>query len=238
MKVSLIVPTWNEIDGMRAIMPRINKDWVDEIVVVDGGSTDGTIEYAKENGYTVHVQKNPGMRQAYLEVLPVARGDTWITFSPDGNSVPEIIPTLVEEIKKGYDMVIVSRYLGGAKSDDDDLVTAFGNWFFTKTVNVLFGARYTDVMVIFRAYRSSLIQQLELDQDEGFRLAEALFRTKISWEPLMSVRAAKRKLKVSEIPGDEPARIGGERKLQIIRWGGACYVQFIREVFMWRGRKI
>ena len=88
MKVSLIVPTWNEIDGMRAIMPRINKDWVDEIVVVDGGSTDGTIEYAKENGYTVHVQKNPGMRQAYLEVLPVARGDIWITFSPDGNSVP------------------------------------------------------------------------------------------------------------------------------------------------------
>lgn len=132
MKVSLIVPTWNEIDGMRAIMPRINKDWVDEIVVVDGGSTDGTIEYAKENGYTVHVQKNPGMRQAYLEVLPVARGDTWITFSPDGNSVPEIIPTLVEEIEKGYDMVIVSRYLGGAKSDDDDLVTAFGNWFSQK----------------------------------------------------------------------------------------------------------
>jgi len=60
-----------------------------------------------------------------------------------------------------------------------------------------------------------------------------LFFTRISWEPLLSVRAAKRRLKITEIPGDEPARIGGERKLQIIRWGAAYFFQFLREKLWW-----
>ena len=46
-------------------------------------------------------------------------------------------------------------------------------------------------------------------------------------------RCAKRRLKVGEIPGDEPARIGGTRKLQVLRWGAAYYFQFIKEKFFW-----
>jgi hypothetical protein len=113
-------------------------------------------------------------------------------------------------------------------------VTAFGNWLFTRTVNLLHGGHYTDAMVIFRAFRTSLIRELDLHKDEGYRLAERLFRTRISWEPLLSVRAAKRKVRVEEIPGDEPPRIGGTRKLKIIKWGAAYYFQFWREVFCWR----
>mgnify|MGYP000567882405 CR=1 FL=1 len=82
-------------------------------------------------------------------------------------------------------------------------------------IRLLHGGRYTDVMVIYRAYKKQVIYDLELDKDEGYSTPERLFRTKISWEPLLSIRAAKRKLKIAEIPGDEPARIGGERKLQI-----------------------
>ena len=234
MKTTLLVMTLNEIDGMKAIMPQIKPEWCDQIIVVDGGSTDGTIEWAKENGYFVYVQKKPGFHHAYNEVLPFVEGDVLITFSPDGNSVAQLIPDLVRKMAEGYDMVIASRYLGPAKSEDDDVVTAFGNWLFTRTVNLFFGGKYTDVMVIFRAYRKQLVYDLELTSEEGFRMAELLFGTKISWEPLLSVRAAKRKLKVTEIPGDEPARIGGERKLQLFRWGGAYYFQFIRELFFWR----
>lgn len=234
MRTTIVVPTLNEIEGMRVIMPRIKRDWYDQLIILDGGSSDGTVEYAEGNGYLVYVQKGPGMRQAYLEVLPYVEGDVIITFSPDGNSIPELIPDLIAKIREGYDMVIVSRYLRGAKSEDDDPVTAFGNWFFTRTVNVLHGGEYTDVMVMFRAYKKQIIYDLSLDKDEGFTAAERLFRTRISWEPLLSVRAAKRKLRVTEIAGDEPARIGGRRKLQVIKWGGACYFQFLREAFYWR----
>jgi len=234
MKTTLIVMTLNEVNGMRAIMPKIHPDWCDQIIILDGGSTDGTIEYAREQGYFVYEQKQRGIRFAYLEVLPYIEGDVVITFSPDGNSIAELLPDLIAKMKEGYDMVIVSRYLGDAKSEDDDIVTGFGNWLFTATVNLLHGGNYTDVMVMYRAYKTQLIYDLDLDKDESYALPEKLFSTIISWEPLLSVRALKRKLKIGEIPGDEPPRIGGERKLQILRWGAAYYFQFFRELWFWR----
>jgi glycosyltransferase involved in cell wall biosynthesis len=234
MKSTLLVLTLNEIDGMKIIMPQIKKEWCDQIIIVDGGSTDGTIEWALENNYTLLVQKRKGIRFAYFEVLPLIEGDLVITFSPDGNSPPYAIPALVNKMSEGFDLVIGSRYLKPAKSYDDDFMTAFGNWLFTRTVNFLHGGRYTDAMVILRAFKKSLIYDLDLHKEESYRLPEKLFRTIISWEPLMSVRAAKCRMKVGELPVDEPERIGGERKLKILKWGAAYYFQFWRELFYWR----
>jgi len=131
-------------------------------------------------------------------------------------------------------MVIVSCYLDGAVSEDDDFLTAFGNWFFTKSINLLHGGHYTDAMVMYRALKTQIYRDLELDQEKGFALLERIFHTRLGTEPLLSVRAAKRKLNISEIPGDEPPRLGGHRKLQIVRWGGAYYMQVLREVFFWK----
>ena len=232
MKTTLIVMALNEIEGMKAIMPRIDPSWCDQVIVVDGGSADGTVEWAREQGWTVHQQKRPGIRQGYIEAWPSVEGDVVITFSPDGNSIPEKIPELIAKMGEGYDMVIASRYLDDASSDDDDIVTGFGNWFFTRTANLLFGAKYTDAMVIYRAFKKGMIQELGLDQDVAHRWVERLFLTGyriFSWEPLLSVRAIKYNYRVGEIPASEPKRIGGERKLRVFRWGASFYCQFLRE---------
>ena len=234
MTTTLLIPTLNEIIGMKEIMPRIMKEWIDQIIVLDGGSTDGTIEYAKKHGYLVYVQKRVGIRNAYTEVWPMIKGDIVITFSPDGNSIPEAIPVLVDKMKEGYDMAIASRYLGDARSEDDDIMTGFGNWMFTNMLNFLYGAHYTDAIGIYRAYKTKIIYDLDLDKDEGFIFAEKLLNTHISWEPLLSVRAVKRRLKIAEIPASEPARIGGVRKLQAFKWGAVILLQFIREKFAWK----
>ena len=234
MKTTLLIPTLNEINGMKAIMPQIHREWCDQILILDGNSTDGTAEWARENGYEVYVQKQPGIRQAYMEVWPLIRGDVVITFSPDGNSVAELIPALIQKMREGYDMVIVSRYLPPAKSQDDSWLTGFGNWMFTTAINVLHGGHLTDAMVIYRAYKTDLVHTLDLDKDASHATPERLFNTRISWEPLLSVRALKRRLKVGEIPGEEPPRIGGEAKLQVWRWGAAYMFQVIREVFCWK----
>ena len=234
MKITLLIPTLNESQGMRTVMPKVKKEWVDQILVVDGKSKDGTADIAREMGYDVVIQETPGIRGAYMDALPFIKGDVILTFSPDGNSIPELIPVCIEKMKEGYDMVIVSRYAPGAKSYDDDVVTGFGNWLFTGTVNNLHRAKYTDAMVIYRAYRKQLIYDLDLDKDSSYSFEEKLFKTKISWEPLLSVRAAKRRLKITEIPGDEPVREGGERKLQVLKWGAAYMFEFLREVFIWR----
>ncbi len=231
--VTLLVPTLNEIVGMRQIMPQVEPGWCDQILVVDGGSTDGTQEYARAQGYDVVVQQRRGIRHAYLEAFPHVKGEIVITFSPDGNSVAALIPELARAVADGYDMVIASRYLPGARSDDDDWLTAFGNWSFTTLINVLHGGHYTDAMVMFRAYRTKIFWDLGLDRDDGYA-PERLFRTVMGVEPLLSIRAAKKRLRVGEIPGDEPARIGGERKLQVFRWGGAYLAQTLRELYHWR----
>ncbi len=234
MKVTLLIPTLNEIIGMKEIMPKIKKEWVDQILFVDGKSTDGTLDYIKEHGYEYVIQQKKGMRHAYMEALPYVKGDVILTFSPDGNSIAELIPPCIEKMKEGYDMVIVSRYAKGAKSQDDDVITGFGNWLFRTMINVCHRAHYTDPMVIYRAFRKDLIFELDLHKDSSYTFEEKLFKTNVSWEPLQSIRVAKRRLKYAEIPGDEPARIGGERKLQIWKWGAVFLYQTIREMFWWK----
>ena len=234
MGSSLVALTLNEIDGVREILPRIDRSWCNQILVVDGGSTDGTIEWCRDHGFEVYVQKRKGIRFAYLEALPFITGDIVLTLSPDGNCPVEFIPTILKKMDEGYDLVIGSRYLGSAKSEDDDILTAFGNWLFTGTVNLLHKANYTDAMVIYRAFRRDLIEELDLDKEESYLLPEKLFGTIISWEPLMSVRAAKARKRIAEVAVGEPPRIGGERKLQIWRWGASYYFQFFRELWFWR----
>lgn len=232
MKVTLLALVLNEIQGIKEIMPRIKKEWVDQILIVDGGSVDGSVEYAISNGYQIIRQKNKGLRYAYAEAYDKIEGDVVITFSPDGNSIPELIPELILKMKEGYDMAIVSRYIMGAKSYDDDIITAFGNWFFTKVINLLHRARYTDALVMFRAWKKEIFKELDLDKEKSYSLEERLFHTTVSIEPLLSVRVAKKGLRYADIPGDEPSRIGGERKLRIIKWGLAYMFEVIREVFL------
>ena len=235
MKTTLLALTLNEIQGCKAVLPLINRAWCDQILVVDGGSTDGTVEWCRLNGFEVYEQKRKGIRYAYLEVMPAVSGDVVLTLSPDGNCPVEAIPRILAAMEQGFDLVIASRYMEGVSSEDDDFLTGIANWVFTRTVNVLHGGHYTDAMVIYRAFRRELIYELDLHKEESYRLPERLFRTVISWEPLMSVRATKRRKKIGEVAVGEPPRIGGERKLQMWRWGAAYYFQFFRELWFWRG---
>ncbi len=230
MTFTLFVPTLNELEGMKKIMPRVNREWIDQILVVDGGSTDGTLEYARAEGYDIYLQKKKGIRHAYIEGIPQVKSDVVIPFSPDGNSIPELIPRLIEKIREGYDMVVVSRYAPGAKSEDDSLLTAFGNWFITKSINLLHGGRYTDALVIFRAYRTGLFKELGLFNDRVYA-PEWLFHTVAGVEVLLSIRCAKGKLRVADIPGDEPPRIGGTAKLKPFRWGTMHLMEIFMELF-------
>jgi glycosyltransferase involved in cell wall biosynthesis len=228
MKVTVIIYAKNEIDGMKSVVPKIRKEWYDELIVIDGHSTDGTYEYCRDNGYTVYQQEETFWAGAYKEGHKRATGDIIVDFSPDGNSVPELIPQLTAKIKEGYDMVIASRYTGGAKSEDDTLLTRLGNAFFTGLVNLLFRAKYTDVLVIYRAYRKGLLAECGLDKD-----LDHAFTTQVA------IRAAKIRARTMDIPGDEPKRVGGVPKMNVIRDGLLDLILVMREFFFWKipGRK-
>ena len=227
--VTLFVVALNEVEGLKAIMPRIDRNWVDQIIIADGDSRDGTVEYAKENGYEIVVQKKKGIRWAYNEGFPHVRGDYVLTFSPDGNCIPESIPDLIKKVtEEDWDMVVGSRFMPPAKSYDDDFITAFGNKMFSMLCSILHGYNYYDCMGMFRIYKTKYFYDLGLDKDEAYWMEKYCFTT-MGIEPLLSTRAAKMKLRISEIPCDEPKRMHGVRKLQIFRWGMAYLSQMIFE---------
>ena len=217
MKITLLAPTLNEIEAAQVILPKIKREWVDEIIVVDGGSTDGTIEYCQNNGYFVHKQKGRGYGQGMSDGTSMARGDVIVEFPPDGNSPPEKIPDLIKKISEGYDFVVASRYLKGAKSYDDDFLTSKGNRIFTFLVNLFFRSSYTDVLIGFRAYRKDAFNKLKMNA------------TGLDWSIQMPIQFAKNKFKVAEIPVNEPKRIGGERKMSPFKTGWKILTLLVRE---------
>ncbi len=217
MKTTLIAATLNEIEAVQAVLPQIDKAWVDEIIITDGGSTDGTVEYCKEHGYTVVQQQGKGYGSAIRQAVNVAQGDIIIEFPPDGNSLPEKIPQVIAAIEAGKDFVIVSRYKDGAKSYDDDFMTAIGNKMFTALTNLVFGTNFTDVLVGYRAYRKDHFDRLNLDADG------------LSWVLQEAVRFGTSGCRVGEIGGDEPERVGGERKMRIFKTGWEILVLMFHE---------
>ena len=218
LTATLLIPSLNERDGLEAILPKIDPRWVDDILFVDGGSIDGSQEVIRRWGHgRLLMQKEPRLCSAYWESLAVISSDIVVTFSPDGNSLPEAIPALLSKIREGYDMVIASRYLPGAGSQDDGPITAFGNWMFTRVINLLFGGQYTDALVILRAYRTKQIRELGMETGAG------------DFEPLLSIRCGVYRKRVTAIPAKEPRRIGGKRKMRILHDGWVIVVLIARE---------
>jgi glycosyltransferase involved in cell wall biosynthesis len=241
MTVSLILPCLNEIEGLRVYLPDFSTRGYHQLIVLDGGSTDGSVEYAKSMGCQVVTQTNRGMRAAYLNVYDHLTGDLVVTFSPDGNSLPEILAPLIAKLESGYDMVIASRYKDGARSYDDTFLTGAANWAFTRLIS-LYGFRYTDALVMFRGYRREVPEKLGLTLNHGDAYEVHSAGRYVSWEPLMSIRSAKAGLRIAEIPADEPVRVdltGQSRfmpatRIQHFRVGFYFGLQLFEELFRWR----
>ena len=224
-KVTLLLPTLNEIEAVSVVVPQIRKEWADEFICIDGGSTDGTVDFMKAHGFSIHAQSGRGFGQGMLEGMHAATGDIVVEFMPDGNSRAEDIPRIIAKMREGYDLVVASRYADGARSDDDDWLTGIGNGMFTTIVNVLFWSNYTDVLTGFRAYRRSKFLQLEMDTPG------------LSWPAQSCMRAARAGLRIADMGADEPKRIGGVRKMKPFKTGMEISLLILRDFLFYRPSK-
>ena len=223
-KITLVIPTLNEIEGLKITIPRIDKSLFEEILVIDAKSTDGSVEYIQnQENIKLVTQKSSGLTGAMVEAINLVKTDYVVEFSPDNNCTPEELAGIVEKLKEGYDIVVVSRYLGDAVSEDDTLITGIGNWFFSKMIRYLGNYPITDALTMFRGYKVDIVRD---------RLFKKYLSTGHIFEPLISAYGNLMNFKYIEIPGTEHKRIGGEaitdNKLNVIKAGISISIMIFR----------
>jgi glycosyltransferase involved in cell wall biosynthesis len=222
---TVVVLTLNEIDGVTDVIPKLPMHAIDELLVVDGGSTDGTLEFFASRGVRVIRQERRGRGEAFRLAAQHARHDFLVFFSPDGNEDPGDIPRLIDGLAAGHDMVIASRFMVGAASEDDDKFLfasrRWGNLTFTWLANVLCGRRGTWITDTINGYRAITRQAFA-------RLAPDAQGYAIEFQ--MSIRALQLGLRVQEFPTHEAPRIGrGVSKLNAIPVGLKFLALLVRE---------
>lgn len=213
MKISLVLLTLNEIDGVRVMIPKLPRDAVEEILAVDGGSTDGTREYFEEQSIRVVSQTSRGRGEAFRIAMQEAVGDALIFYSPDGNEDPADILRFRPLLEQGNDIVIASRMMKGAHNEEDDHLFRPRKWannIFNTAANICFrrkGPWVSDSINGFRAITKDAFTLLKPD-GAGFTI-----------EYQMTIRAFKHRLKMVEFPTHEGARVGGETKASSLPTG-------------------
>ncbi len=218
MTTTLCILALNEIEGMRALLKNMSLSQIDEVFVIDGGSTDGTVEFLKDRGLTVYSQKRKGRGGAFIEGISRSTKDAIIFFSGDGNERSADITRVRQKLEEGCDLVIASRFKKDSKSLDATFLRIIGNKLFTFLVNLFLGQDFTDVFNGFRGIRRDKALSLNLD---------AYY---FDIELQMIMRAVKLGLRIAEIPAIEEKRIGGKAHLRTVRDGFSNLKCFLREV--------
>jgi glycosyltransferase involved in cell wall biosynthesis len=206
--VSVVVPAKNEARNLEHVFATI-PDWVNEIVLVDGKSTDDTVAVARMLNPEVNVvhQTGRGKGDALMAGFAAAHGEIIVMMDADGSTDGAEIPRFVAALTTGADFAKGSRFAAGGGSDDITFARHWGNKVLSGLVNALFGTRYTDLCYGYNAFWAKHLNKLDLNCD-GFEI-----------ETVMNVRAAKAGLAIQEIPSHEHSRIHGVSNLKVVRDG-------------------
>jgi len=220
----LIILALNEIEGLSALYDQIPFSEMEEVLAVDGGSTDGTLEFLKEKGIRVVFQDKKGRGEAFRTAEKNSTSPWLIFFSPDGNEDPADITKLLDKLKEGADLAIASRFAKGARNEEDDSsfpLRLWANKTYTWLANKLFnkGNYVTDTINGFRAIKREAFRKLKLTESQ------------FPIEYQMSSRSMKAGLKIAEIPTREGDRIGGESKALSIPVGLGHLKVLLQEIF-------
>lgn len=199
--VDVIIPAFNEENGVGEVVREIPRAFVREIIVVNNASTDNTEVIAREAGATVLREPVPGYGRACLRGIAHAQlsdppPEIVVFLDADHSDFPEEIPNVIQPIIEGKaDLVIGSRAIGQRERGSMTPQQVFGNWLATRLLSILYGATFTDLGP-FRAIRFNKLLALNM-QDKTY-----------GWTVEMQLKAARDGLPYVEVPVRYRRRIG------------------------------
>lgn len=203
-KVTALICTMNEAENLGYVLPRIPA-WVDEVLLVDGHSSDGTTEVAKQLRPDILVLLQPGKGKglAIRHGVAQAQGEIVVTLDADGTTNPEDMERFVHPLFEGYDFVKGTRLTQG-RPPKMPLHRWFGNWLLAATANLLFATRYTDICSGYNAFWKQHFSKLDLNYAGS------------EMEQEMLVQLRDKKLRVAEVFHFDAGRIAGVSQTETI----------------------
>lgn len=199
--VKVIIPAFNEENAVGRVVNELPKEWISEVIVVNNNSTDATSEKAAAAGATVLEEPIQGYGRACLKGIEYIKGlaekpDIIVFIDADYSDFPAELPLLIAPIlEQNMDLVIGSRELGNRENGSMTVPQIFGNWLATTLIRMIYGVQYTDLGP-FRAIKYNSLIAIDM-QDRTY-----------GWTVEMQVKAAKRKMKTTEVAVNYKKRIG------------------------------
>jgi len=217
-RVSVIIAALDEEESLGYVLQRLPRNLY-EVILVDGHSTDRTVETALALRPSIRIVYQPGRGKgdALRAGFAAACGDIVIAIDADGSTDPIEIPAFVGALLAGADYVKGSRFIPGGGTDDMTFTRKMGNLGLMLLCRMLFGTRYTDLNYGYTGFWRSELTALDL-RSEGFEI-----------ETEMNLRAAVAGLKVVEVASFEGPRVGGTAHLVPMKDGWRVLMEILRQ---------
>jgi glycosyltransferase involved in cell wall biosynthesis len=218
VRISVVIPVRNEAQNLYYILPRI-PSIVDEVIVIDGHSTDDTIAVSKKLLPEARIieQRGIGKGDAVRLGFKACMGDIIVMLDGDGSTDPGEIPRFVQALLNGHDFAKGSRFLAGGGSTDITPLRRLGNYGLCQLVNLLYSIRFSDLCYGYNAFWKHCLDHINLDST-GFEV-----------ETQISLRIHKTRLKIIEVPSMEHPRIYGQSNLRTFRDGWRVLKTIVKE---------
>ena len=218
--ISVVIPARNEAQNLRHVLPLI-PSIVDEVILVDGHSTDDTITVAQQLLPSIHIikQEGKGKGEALREGFAASTGDIIITLDADGSADPREILCFVAPLMAGSDFAKGSRFIKGGDSRDITFLRRLDNFWLNTLVNTLFLAGFSDLCYGYNAFWKRCLDYVKVDCDGS------------EVETLINLRRHRAKLKIVEVASFEYSRMYGKSNLRKFRDGWRVLGTILRERF-------
>ena len=222
MQVAVIIPAYNEEQSIGKVVKEIPLTYVDEIIVVNNNSTDGTVEVARNAGATVLTETFQGYGAACLTGIDYCKRknyDIIVFMDGDYSDYPEEIGLLLDPIiKENYDFILGSRVLGKREKGALPLQSRIGSIIAGFLINLFWGVKYTDLGP-FRAIKLDKLLELRM-KDKWY-----------GWTVEMQIKAAQKNYKIKEIPVRYRKRIGKSKVTGTIKGTVMASIIILKTIF-------